>query len=53
MTGRVGADKNDDWLSYFDVVFTGCGKPAFFTSKQPLFAVDPKTGARSKQISNL
>lgn len=44
LTGRVGADKNDEWLSYFDVVITGSGKPNFFTQKQSLFAVDVKTG---------
>jgi hypothetical protein len=42
--GRTGHDKTTDWLSYFDVVITGCGKPAFFTEKRPLFEVDPVTG---------
>jgi hypothetical protein len=44
LEGKVGADKNDEWLRYFDVVIVGSAKPAFFTSKQPLFAVETKTG---------
>jgi HAD superfamily 5'-nucleotidase-like hydrolase len=47
LCGRTGAAKNGDWLSYFDVVVTGCGKPAFFTEKRPLFEVDPATGLLS------
>lgn len=48
LCGRAGADKDGDWLSYFDVVVTGCGKPAFFTEKRPLFeVVDPATGLLS------
>ena len=27
------------------MVITGCGKPAFFEVKKPLFEVDTKTGA--------
>ncbi|KAA6422922.1 MAG: cytosolic purine 5-nucleotidase [Trebouxia sp. A1-2] len=34
LTGRVGSDRNEEWLEYFDVVITGCGKPAFFNSRQ-------------------
>ncbi len=39
LCGRVGKERNDDWLLLFDVVFTGCGKPAFFTNRQALFEV--------------
>lgn len=43
--GRQGAEKNLEWMEYFDVVVTGSGKPAFFfdVSKQ-MFEVDPETG---------
>lgn len=41
--GKVGKDKDDGWLSYFDVVVTGCGKPRFFTERKDLFEVDPAT----------
>ena len=41
--GKVGKDKDDGWLSYFDVVVTGCGKPRFFTERKDLFEVDPET----------
>lgn len=44
LTGKVGKDRSDDWLNFFDVVITGCGKPAFFSSKQQLFAIDTDTG---------
>ena len=28
LTGRVGSDRNEDWLEYFDVVITGeAGSP--------------------------
>ena len=37
--------RTEEWLDYFDVVITGCGKPAFFEVKKPLFEVDTKTGA--------
>lgn len=40
--GRVGADKNEDWLEMFDVVMTGCQKPGFFTSKNILFQVNSR-----------
>ena len=32
------------WLDLFDVVVTGCGKPAFFKEARPLLEVDPATG---------
>ena len=32
------------WLDLFDVVVTGCGKPAFFKESRPLLEVDPATG---------
>lgn len=46
LCGRVGKEKNLDWLQYFDVVITGSAKPAFFQtdSRSPLFEVDLKTG---------
>ena len=37
--------RTEEWLDYFDVVITGCGKPAFFEVKKPLFEVDTTTGA--------
>jgi len=44
--GNVGKEhRTEEWLDYFDVVITGCGKPAFFEVKKPLFEVDTKTGA--------
>ena len=43
--GRVGSDKTLDWLSEFDVVIVGSGKPAFFQSApRPMFEVDVATG---------
>lgn len=47
ISGRVGNDKNDDWLSHFDVVFTGCGKPAFFHGPKPIFEVQTSSGLLS------
>ncbi|KAI8472984.1 MAG: purine 5'-nucleotidase [Monoraphidium minutum] len=44
-SGRVGRDKNDDWLDLFDVVIVGCAKPGFFSERRPLFAVDPADGS--------
>ncbi|DBA91731.1 TPA: hypothetical protein ACH3X1_003327 [Trebouxia sp. C0004] len=44
LTGRVGSDRNEDWLEYFDVVITGCGKPAFFNSRKPMFEVQTSSG---------
>ncbi|CAL8468745.1 g8285 [Coccomyxa elongata] len=44
LSGRTGHDKNFDWLEYFDVVITGCGKPEFFIKKKALFEVHPETG---------
>lgn len=44
LTDRTGSQRNTDWLHYFDVVITGCGKPAFFTDRSPLFEVMPDTG---------
>jgi hypothetical protein len=34
-------------MQHFDIVVTGCGKPGFFTDRNLLFAVDPKTGKLS------
>lgn len=42
--GKVGAAKNDEWLQHFDVVLTGCGKPAFFSQSRPLFEVHTPSG---------
>lgn len=39
-----GKQCDTEWLKYFDVVVTGCGKPRFFNSKNALFIVDPATG---------
>ena len=45
-TGTVGKEeRSEEWLEYFDVVVTGCMKPAFFEVKKPLFEVDTATGA--------
>ena len=48
MRHLLGGELKDDgapaWLDAFDVVVTGCGKPAFFTDKRPLFEVDPPSG---------
>ncbi|KAL3150708.1 hypothetical protein ABBQ32_000495 [Trebouxia sp. C0010 RCD-2024] len=44
LSGRVGTQKNEDWLEYFDVVITGCGKPAFFNSRKPMFEVHTSSG---------
>lgn len=41
--GKVGKDRDGGWLSYFDVVVTGCGKPRFFTERKDLFEVHPST----------
>ena len=38
-------ERTEEWLDYFDVVVTGCGKPAFFEVKKPIFEVDTATGA--------
>jgi hypothetical protein len=38
-------------LQYFDIVMTGCGKPAFFTERNLLFTVDPETGKLSNTDS--
>lgn len=32
---------------YFDIVVTGCGKPAFFSERNLLFAVNPANAALS------
>lgn len=40
--GKVGKERDNGWLSYFDVVVTGCGKPRFFTERKDLFEVDPE-----------
>lgn len=42
--GKVGGDRDDAWLSHFDVVVTGCGKPRFFTERKDLFEVHPPSG---------
>ena len=39
-----GDDKNEEWLNHFDVVITGCGKPAFFSTARPLYEVHTPTG---------
>lgn len=36
--------RNQNWLSCMDAVFTGCEKPGFFNSQKPLFQVDTETG---------
>jgi 5'-nucleotidase len=43
LLGKSGDDKSLEWLSFFDVVYTGCQKPAFF-ERGMLFQVDTKTG---------
>ncbi|GAX84402.1 hypothetical protein CEUSTIGMA_g11824.t1 [Chlamydomonas eustigma] len=42
--GKSGASKSFEWLSCFDLVMVGCGKPAFFQGRGQLFSVDIKTG---------
>ncbi|RMZ54397.1 hypothetical protein APUTEX25_001973 [Auxenochlorella protothecoides] len=42
--GRVGAARSTSWLSRFDVVVTGCGKPRFFAERKDLFEVHPPSG---------
>ncbi|KAK9813561.1 hypothetical protein WJX73_007197 [Symbiochloris irregularis] len=44
LTGRTGSDRNTDWLQYFDIVITGCAKPAFFTGRRPLYEVMTESG---------
>lgn len=45
LDGKSGkSQRNTDWLLYFDAVFTGCGKPGFFSSSRPLFQVEIETG---------
>ena len=44
LDGREGGDKCTRWLDHFDVVVTGCGKPAFFSEGGLLFAVNPEDG---------
>lgn len=44
LEGKSGkSHRNRDWLSHFDAIFTGCGKPGFFNSSKPLFQVDIET----------
>ena len=42
--GKIGADRDHEWLRHFDVVVTGCGKPRFFTDRKDLFEVHPDSG---------
>ncbi len=51
LLGKVGSGKTLDWLSYFDVVVVGCGKPSFFSGRGNLFSVDIKTGIRRRDES--
>jgi len=44
LSGKVGKDRTDEWLEYFDVVFTGCGKPGFFQAPKPIYEVQTATG---------
>lgn len=44
LSGKVGSQRDDEWLRHFDVVITGCGKPRFFTDRKDLFEVHPSTG---------
>ncbi|XP_024374893.1 uncharacterized protein [Physcomitrium patens] len=50
LCGKCGTDggipRDDEWLSYFDVVITGSAKPSFFMdgSRASLFEVDIVTG---------
>lgn len=43
ISGKKGSRRDEEWLKYFDVVITGCGKPRFFTERKDLFEVDPAT----------
>lgn len=42
--GKIGSERDHEWLRHFDVVITGCGKPRFFTDRKDLFEVHPETG---------
>lgn len=42
--GKSGQERDDEWLSYFDAVMVGCGKPRFFIERKDLFEVHPSTG---------
>jgi hypothetical protein len=50
LNGKCGTEggipRDDEWISYFDVVITGSAKPAFFMdcNRAPLFEVDTKSG---------
>ncbi|KAG1672418.1 hypothetical protein FOA52_013203 [Chlamydomonas sp. UWO 241] len=44
LLGKSGSSKSLEWLSYFDLVMVGCGKPAFFQGRGQLFSVDVRTG---------
>lgn len=44
ITGKKSTERDDEWLQYFDVVITGCGKPRFFTERKDLFEVHPSSG---------
>ncbi|KAL4448376.1 hypothetical protein ABPG75_005595 [Micractinium tetrahymenae] len=41
---RKGADRDLEWLKYFDAVVTGCAKPRFFSERSNLFEVHTGTG---------
>ncbi|BBN15660.1 hypothetical protein MPTK1_6g21370 [Marchantia polymorpha subsp. ruderalis] len=43
---KGGVPRDDEWLSYFDIVITGSAKPAFFmeSNRAPLLEVDLKSG---------
>ena len=50
--GRVGEQRNLDWLKHFDVVFTGCSKPKFFTKESDaiLQVPNPSSATRYDQM---
>lgn len=45
LSGKIGVDKDLEWMNYFDLVVTGSAKPGFFfdTSRQ-MFEVDADSG---------
>ena len=44
VAGQSGAARDFAWLEEFDLVVTGCCKPAFFAEGGTLFAVNPEDG---------
>jgi len=39
-----------DWRSYFDIIITGAGKPAFFTERSPFLIVDDDGEVQDSEV---